>query len=620
MTNDFFRPHLIIGSLPVTLTNGTTADATQVMADLNYIVNQVNANAGTAASALTLAQLALATGSSLIGFLQAGVGAVSRTLQAKNRDVISIADYGTDADAAFAAAVTYAATVSGSVVIPAGTWVLTNPQTSPSNVRIDTTPGGILSPSAACPLTINGPIIASPFVPMFAGLGSIAISTAVNPVICADWFSSADMGVNINKAINAAGAVTPVKVTVGDIGATFATKINMNEAQSVQLCGIGPSLNAGATNLGPSIIWTGAAGSGNAISAKGAAGCGLKDLGISYNSAAYNNDLITLSSTGATRQTENFHVEGCRVGGTSAALSASRLISLDGTLGFKIEDSYLDYAARGISSAAGGNNEVTIGDGTKFGPHFTVAAVEPWGNAWSFGNFTYQAGASYKPFLQLPTGAGLAGGVFNGGFCVDGTVGGTYLDFSRGIVKGITFNGPNCSGSGTAIAFSTGLGSAIGITYNSGVLSMSNTGIDLGRADGVALLGGDLSGCSTPWTGTMPTRVFVGGLGTGMTNTSGIATGTGVEYALTPPGSSNSGAGPIEIYVTTSNDAAQVLLRGSLGSIVIRTNTSATFGNASGASTWNVYWQPAFPGGGAYVFQNNSGGNAVFVPNYGGAR
>lgn len=35
----------IIGALPVTLQNGTTADATQVMADFNFIVNQVNANA-----------------------------------------------------------------------------------------------------------------------------------------------------------------------------------------------------------------------------------------------------------------------------------------------------------------------------------------------------------------------------------------------------------------------------------------------------------------------------------------------------------------------------------------------------------------------------------------------
>lgn len=46
----FFRLPVIIGALPITLTNGTTADATQVMADLNWIVNQVNANAADSAS------------------------------------------------------------------------------------------------------------------------------------------------------------------------------------------------------------------------------------------------------------------------------------------------------------------------------------------------------------------------------------------------------------------------------------------------------------------------------------------------------------------------------------------------------------------------------------------
>ncbi|QTD88883.1 tail fiber domain-containing protein [Burkholderia anthina] len=35
----------IIGNLPSTLVNGTTADATQVMANFNYVLSQVNANA-----------------------------------------------------------------------------------------------------------------------------------------------------------------------------------------------------------------------------------------------------------------------------------------------------------------------------------------------------------------------------------------------------------------------------------------------------------------------------------------------------------------------------------------------------------------------------------------------
>ena len=44
----------IIGAIPVTLTNGTTADATQVMQDLNFVQSQVNANAAALAGPQTL--------------------------------------------------------------------------------------------------------------------------------------------------------------------------------------------------------------------------------------------------------------------------------------------------------------------------------------------------------------------------------------------------------------------------------------------------------------------------------------------------------------------------------------------------------------------------------------
>lgn len=52
----------IIGSLPVNLANGTTADASQVMSDLNFIVNQVNANAQPAGSYVTTGTLAAPSG------------------------------------------------------------------------------------------------------------------------------------------------------------------------------------------------------------------------------------------------------------------------------------------------------------------------------------------------------------------------------------------------------------------------------------------------------------------------------------------------------------------------------------------------------------------------------
>ncbi|MCP3714886.1 hypothetical protein [Paraburkholderia sp. CNPSo 3281] len=58
----------IIGNLPDNLQNGTTADASQVMADLNFIVNQVNANA------VPLGTLAAPSGTSM-AFQQASAPA-----------------------------------------------------------------------------------------------------------------------------------------------------------------------------------------------------------------------------------------------------------------------------------------------------------------------------------------------------------------------------------------------------------------------------------------------------------------------------------------------------------------------------------------------------------------
>ena len=65
----FFRLPVIIGSLPNTLTNGTTADATQVMADLNWIVNQVNANAA------ALSTVALINANNNFTVVQSGIAA-----------------------------------------------------------------------------------------------------------------------------------------------------------------------------------------------------------------------------------------------------------------------------------------------------------------------------------------------------------------------------------------------------------------------------------------------------------------------------------------------------------------------------------------------------------------
>ena len=70
----------IIFALPNTLTNGSVADATQVMADFNQIVNQVNANALALATVTTKGDLIVGTAAAIVARL--GVGADQQRLVA----------------------------------------------------------------------------------------------------------------------------------------------------------------------------------------------------------------------------------------------------------------------------------------------------------------------------------------------------------------------------------------------------------------------------------------------------------------------------------------------------------------------------------------------------------
>jgi parallel beta-helix repeat protein len=63
--------------------------------------------------------LAASNGSLGVGFIQAGLGAVARTAQSKMRDMVSLADFGTDA-----AAFTAALAAASAVFVPAGTYTI----------------------------------------------------------------------------------------------------------------------------------------------------------------------------------------------------------------------------------------------------------------------------------------------------------------------------------------------------------------------------------------------------------------------------------------------------------------------------------------------------------------
>ncbi|WP_157378407.1 hypothetical protein [Burkholderia ubonensis] len=69
----------IIGTLPANLQNGTVADASQVMSDLNFIVNQVNANAQPAGS---YAVLSGATFTGIVNAPQLQIGNSSSSSEA----------------------------------------------------------------------------------------------------------------------------------------------------------------------------------------------------------------------------------------------------------------------------------------------------------------------------------------------------------------------------------------------------------------------------------------------------------------------------------------------------------------------------------------------------------
>lgn len=71
MIKHFFRPAAIIGALPNNIANGQTSDATTLMADLNWIVNQVNANAA------PLTNTALINANNNFTAVQSGLDAVA---------------------------------------------------------------------------------------------------------------------------------------------------------------------------------------------------------------------------------------------------------------------------------------------------------------------------------------------------------------------------------------------------------------------------------------------------------------------------------------------------------------------------------------------------------------
>ena len=128
----------IINPLPYNIADGQAIDAVPVMADLNAIVTNVNANAASSAS------LSASGGAALVGYTEGATGSVVRTVASKLQESISVLDFGADPTgvADSTAAFTNAGKAAYSVRVPNGSYLL-NSNPSPTNSVVWILDGGV---------------------------------------------------------------------------------------------------------------------------------------------------------------------------------------------------------------------------------------------------------------------------------------------------------------------------------------------------------------------------------------------------------------------------------------------------------------------------------------------
>lgn len=114
----------IVGTLPYTLANGATADAAQVMANYNYIVSQVNANAMPIGSIGVSIGTSLALGGATLGtnvLAATGAASFSSDINSATKHIVTAAHGATFALTTLEDLVTLSgATTNSNVQIPSG--------------------------------------------------------------------------------------------------------------------------------------------------------------------------------------------------------------------------------------------------------------------------------------------------------------------------------------------------------------------------------------------------------------------------------------------------------------------------------------------------------------------
>ena len=191
---------------------------------------------GAADPADIYAALAASSGSSLVGFIQSGSGAVATTVQAKLRESVSVLDFGATGDGTTddTTAIQAALNASRYVVVPIGTYRLESTITVPANTRLEFQGGtSIVSPPPAV---------------FFKAHNGVGISLGASCIISGGGIYSNKTTYPTGNGINMLGGQSTIEnFAINDVGGvgirlgSVSTYVNTNSCQltNIKIYGCG---------------------------------------------------------------------------------------------------------------------------------------------------------------------------------------------------------------------------------------------------------------------------------------------------------------------------------------------------------------------------------------------
>ena len=187
------------------------------------------------------AALAASSGSSLVGFIQAGTGPVATTVQAKLRETVSVLDFGADTTGVISSSTAFSnANSSGNqIVIPKGTYLLSTSVTFTVPVIMEY--GAIITIPTSITLAFNSGFSAGVHQCFnTTGTGIVTFNPQYTAEGFAEWWGAAGgSGTDSGPAINAA-IIALLKVQL--MGADYFSSVTIKmQLPHRELCGVGYS-------------------------------------------------------------------------------------------------------------------------------------------------------------------------------------------------------------------------------------------------------------------------------------------------------------------------------------------------------------------------------------------